>query len=312
MVMHTEVPGTMIFSRVFMIFSMTFFGVLARQLDLIKKEASLSFSNLIIYITIPCLIFTAISSGVKWERLMDGIWAPMLSIVITSIICGVASIYCRVKKVPAERIGTFITLCMLPNSGFIGFPIVFSILGKEGLAFAVLYDLGTNLVIWTVAVALLGGGSFNKPTLKNLINPVIVAILCGLIINRFAITFPEILTKPLELVGNVTVPLAMIIIGFTLAGLSFHMRMIDHQLIAVCLIKLIMYPLVAFGVIHFLHLSPVVGLTIIIQATMPCMASTTALTQKFGGDPQFSTTAILVSSVLCIGTSPLMILLLAR
>ena len=44
-----------------------------------------------------------------------------------------------------DRFRTFLVLCAMPNTGFIGFPVVFSVLGSEGLAYAVLFDLGVNI-----------------------------------------------------------------------------------------------------------------------------------------------------------------------
>ena len=68
------------------------------------------------------------------------------------------------------------------NCGFIGFPIVFSIYGNEGVIYASIFNLFFTAFLWTYGVILFNGKMKREDIKKVLLNPAIVAVFIGLII----------------------------------------------------------------------------------------------------------------------------------
>lgn len=294
-----------VFSRVFAVFFLMLFGILARHYRLMKDEAQSSFADVVLFITVPALIFASITSGVKWTRLSEGIVTPLVVIVTMAVVLGLGWAYARVVKMNPKSRGTFLVLCTIPNSGFLGFPIVLSFLGKEGLAYAVLYDLGLNVILWTVVIALLRGGRPSRDALRALLNPALFAVVAGIVIVRLGVTLPRLVVEPMEVVGGATVPMAMMLLGYMLAGLKFRLADLNPHIIAVAFAKLLVFPAVALAIVRLLHLDSAVSLAIVLESAMPSMASAPVFAYKYGGDRDFATITVLVTTTLALVSIPL-------
>ena len=297
--------------RVLIIFSLAIFGVVARKCSFIREEARMSFADVMLNITLPPLIFVSMTADVNWGRLMAGMIAPGISLLLVILISAGVMLFGRRSSMTADRLKTFRILCAMPNSGFIGFPVVFSIWGSQGLTYAVLYDVGTTVAFCSIAMMIMRGGRLWSENWKSLLSPSLMAVICGLLINWMGIKIPDLILAPLRIMGDATVPLAMLMMGYTLGGLKLGFNSLTWELGLVCFFKLLLYPLLAYLLMLPFHINPLVKTIIIIEAAMPSMASTTVLVEKFSGDGEFAAEGILATSLLSIFTIPLIATFLA-
>lgn len=296
---------TAIIQRVLILCILASFGVIARKTGIIKEEARMSLANLTINITLPPLIFVSLVSDIKWQRLVAGFLTPFLSVLLVSLAILAVMFMTRFIPVAAQRKGTMYILSSMPNSGFIGFPLILAILGKEGLAYAVLYDIGVTIAFCSIAIFALKGDLAFGARWKTLINPQMIAVLCGLLVNRLGWQLPGIIREPLNTLGNATIPLAMLLTGYVIGGIKVKRESLNYELGLVCFFKLLFYPVLAYLLILPLRLDPLVQTVIIIEAAMPSMTSAPVLIQKYGGDEEFAATGIFLSTVLGIFTIPM-------
>lgn len=308
--MDVFVSTSDIFWRVLAVFSLTLFGVVARRTGTIREEARQSIADTMMNITLPPLIFVSMTADTTWDQLRAGIISPLIALLLILILMLAAIILGRLIPMTAQRLRTFSVLCAMPNTSFIAFPVILSVLGQEGLAYAVLYDVGITIAFCSIAIFALQGGMGQKESWRSLINPSLVATVCGLIINRTGVSLPELLLAPLRIMGNATVPIAMLLMGYMLGGLKFQSAAISIELGAVCICKLLIYPLLAYLLIKPFDLDPLLRMVIIMQAAMPSMASTPVLVEKYGGDGEFAATAVFVTTLLSVVTIPLVVHLL--
>jgi len=296
-----------IIERVLIILSLSFFGIFGRRLGFIKDEAKQSLANVVINITLPPLIFVSMLSDESYEQLSAVIFTPLISFILIIIGMVFISLLGRCLSIPKDRSGTFIILSTMPNSAFIGFPVILSLLGKKGLGYAVLYDLGSTVAFFSIAIMILKGNRIIGEWWRGLLNLPLFALILGLLVNRYVIEIPAVVIEPLQIMGNATIPLAMLLMGYMIGGVKFHRKFINLELIGVCIIKLLIYPIFAAIIISHLKLDTVLRAVIIIEAAMPSMASSTVLVQKYGGDEQFAATGTFITTILSVATIPLMV-----
>ena len=307
----SDIPVFEIILRVLIIFALALFGIVAKFLGIIDSRTCASLSNILIYFTYPSLIFSSITSEVKWERLVSGFLTPVLTVVVVAAMFLMGKIFARLLKQNSQTSRVFVLLCSIPNSGFLGIAVIYSLLGEVAMPFAVLYEFGLGLFFWTVIIGQLrddktaGLGA----SLKKLLNPAIIATLVGLIINFFKIPLPEIITVPVKTMGSANTPLAMLLVGYTLTTLQFKPGNV-WNLVTLSFLKLAICPLIAYLIMMPFRIDPMVRMVILIQSTMPSMSSTSVFALKYGGDVDFSTTTVLVTTVLSIITIPLFIFIL--
>lgn len=308
--MELSLYGGKVVERVLVIFILMLFGIIGRRSGLIKEEAQESLGDVMLNLTLPPLIFVSMVSDINFERLAIGWLLPLVSFIMVLIGVFIANKLGKLLSISQGCLGTFKILCSMPNTAFIGFPIILSLLGKEGLAYAVLFDFGITVAFFSVAILVLEGekGEFNW--LSALKNPPFLAVIVGLIVNKLNLEIPGLIMEALQTMGNTTTPLAMLIMGSMIAGVKFSIKSFDLKLVAVCFFKLCIYPLLAVIILAPLRLDPLIRAVIIIETAMPSMASTPVLVQKYGGDETFAASGTFLTTLCSVFTIPLMIYLL--
>ena len=304
--MSLLLSSSKIIERVLIILSLSFFGIFGRRLGFIKDEAKQSLANVVINITLPPLIFISMLSDKSCE-LSAFIITPLISFIFIIIGMVFISLIGRFLSIPKDRSGTFIILSTMPNSAFIGFPVIFSLLGKKGLGYAVLYDLGNTVALFSIVIMILKGNRIIGEWWRGLLNLPLFALILGLLVNRSVIEIPAVVIEPLQIMGNATIPLAMLLMGYMIGGVRFHRKFINLELIGVCIIRLLICPIIAAIIISPLKLDTVLRAVIIIESAMPSLASSTVFVQKYGGDEQFAATGTFITTILSVVTIPFMV-----
>ncbi|MGI6626551.1 MAG: AEC family transporter [Limnochordia bacterium] len=306
--MAVDISIGIISRRILMVFSLALFGVLARKTGVFRQEAKDSIVDIMLYMTLPPLVFVSMTTEISWERLLSGISLPFLSLSVIVLMFLLAHLLGKLNLISDRRKSTFALLCAMPNAGFIGFPVVLAVLGEAGFAYAVLYDLGVTISFCSIAILVLQGGPVRKESWLSLLNPALVVAVLAVFFNWGQVQIPEVITVPLQIMGSATVPLAMLIMGFLLSGLKVNWGMLDRDLVLVCVCKLLLSPLLAYVLMLPFDLDPMVRIVALMQAAMPSMASTPVLVEKYGGDGDFAVTAVFVTTLLSMVTIPLIFL----
>jgi len=301
------VSNSVLIQRVLMVFSLTIFGVAARKTGIIKEEVRQGLAEIIMNLTVPPLIFVAVATDLTWEQLTAGIYSPLIALMMAVIVMAGILGLGRLLHWPGPQTVTLSALCAIPNTGFIGLPVIFAVLGREGLAYAVLYDVGVTIAYCTLVIWAFNGRSKGKQGWRTLINPALLGMAGGLLCNWLGITIPEVVLTPLQIMGNATTPLAMLLMGSMLGGVNLRNKRLVFLCGLIALGKLIIYPLLAYLLVLPSNLPPLVRAATLLQAAMPSMASTPVLTQKYGGDNELAVTAVFITTLLSLLTLPLVV-----
>lgn len=118
---------------------------------------------------------------------------------------------------------------------------------------------------------------------------------------------PKIVTDFTGMVGDMTTPLAMIIIGVTLGAMNIkkvfnELRVYVYTLVKQLILPIIAYPIIAFLIKdHYLR-----GLTLI-MLSMPVGSSTVLFTNKYGGDSELAAKTIFMTTLISVFTIPLVV-----
>lgn len=162
-------------------------GWIARRRHYVTEETSRSLSRLLVDMTFPALVFTQMLRTVTPDVLREGWFLPLLGLLLIVIAEGVGLLiipFCRDRK----KIGTVLFLAAIPNWVYLPLPIVEGLFGDAGVRDVLLYNVGSQVGLWTLGIWTLRGARFDGQSLKNLtVNPGLIATLAGIIL---AILFP--------------------------------------------------------------------------------------------------------------------------
>jgi malate permease and related proteins len=218
--------------------------------------------------------------------------------------------------------GSFILAAMVGNTGYLGYPIVLSLLGTQYFAWALFYDLlGTTLGAYGFGVALAANfGSDSQNSDRSLsqisakrdspktmqvfkaiiINPALWSFGAGLLLRQ--VPLPDIAVSCLDFVAWSAIAASLLLIGMRLSQLSSwgSLKLASISLI----IKMVFVPFVLGICLHRLGLTGKIAQVIVLQMAMPPAFATLVLAETFNLDRELAVTALAVGSMFLLITLP--------
>ena len=192
------------------------------------------------------------------------------------------------------------------NTGYVGFPILHSIYGPEGVIYGSIFNMFFVILLWTYGLILFRG-NLEKKDLKMelkkiLLNPSIIAVCIGIIIMLFDIKLPGALLSSIKSIGSATGPLSMIIIGVILSKVKIRKYLKDWTIYYGVTIKLIIIPMIMY-LISLLVGPPSIALnTVIIMSAMPASAMTSILAESFNKEKEYAAIIVSLTTLLSLIT----------
>ena len=265
-------------------------GYACTRLGLFARADMRLFGKFVINLALPALLFNALSSRSVGEILNPGYMAAYALAGLLMI--GVGLVVARVlARQPLHYASMFAMGMSCPNSGFVGYPVVLLTLGGSvagvGLALNMMVE---NLLLIPLLLALAdlegsrgGAGQVVLRTLKGLVrNPMIIAIVAGLLASLLGWTPPLPLSRTVNLFAQASGALSLFVIGGSLVGQS--LRGMGPAVLQITLGKLVLHPLLMFAVLGWLVpvADPQLRTAVLLTTAMPIMGIYTILSQRHG------------------------------
>jgi predicted permease len=267
-----------------------------------------SISRTVLYIFAPALIFSSlVKSSLTTTDSAQVVSFALLTILVVGLLArGIT----RLLRFDPLMENAFLLSTLFINSGNYGLPVNLFAFGQPGLERAVIYFTTSGLLTNTLAVYLASRGQAGvRQSLLNVFRlPMIYALAAALIIRVTGLTVPAPIFKPLEMAGQASVPVLLVVLGMELARAS-----LDQNLTVVGLavfVRLVLAAGVALGLAALMGLQEVTRQVCITQASMPTAVTTVVLAIEFGSKPRFVTSVVFVSTLASIVTLTLLLSLI--
>ena len=197
-------------------------GWICRKTDLVKAAAQPSFTNFLLYVSIPCMVFQSFDMEFTMETLYRG--ASVLTIATISALVSLvfgryAYNWCNPREKCIMKYGTLVS-----NSGFAGLPVIQDAYGQDGLFLGSLFIIPNRIMMWSAGISLFTDAPLKQRIKNVMLNPGIIAVELGVLRMLFQPAIPQQLNKALSALGAMSTPLGMVIIGMILSGVSPRTR----------------------------------------------------------------------------------------
>ncbi len=309
----------MIVSAVISVFVVIGIGAMVRQLGWLSEEADNSLLKLIIRVLLPCLIFTVISDNPTLKEADNLILPPIVGFFSIALGFAVATLVGRLARgwhglVDAKARRTFVLCIGVYNYGYIPIPLIKLLFDDQTLGVLFVHNLGSELAIWTLGVALISSTASSR-WWRQMINPPTVTIAVALLFNFLGLAahLPEFLTTAIEWLGHAAIPMSMVLIGATIADQLRHngnaWNTVDSakQIAWSVLLRLCVLPTAFLLVAMLLPCTIELKRVIVVAAAMPSAVFPILLARLYGGDSAAALRVVLGTSIASILTIPLWI-----
>lgn len=292
------------------IFFLGAIGFFLVKKKVLSAEGVTGLTRLLIEVVFPALIFWQIVTKFSFSLYANWWKFSLLSLTITGLgllVGCVFSISIRENQLKRE----FISLVGFQNSGYLPLTLLGWIVPKEQLStiliYLFLFLLGFNLVIWSWGVYFLSSHRAKYFSFGSLFSPPVIATLCGFIFVLLKINtvIPKFVLSPLEMLGNCSFPLAIIVVGASLADLYVAKPTDKKLILRLILAKLILLPLIGLLLITYIKVTYFVGLFIVLQLAVPSATSLAVIVRRYGQDERLISQGIFISHITSLVTLPL-------
>lgn len=296
-----------ILNQMLSLFCIGVIGYIMYKVKILDDTSTVRFTKLILSITLPAQILTSFmnSRGVISNKTVLYVFGVTLLCYLMPGLLGAAFVF--VIRAPKQQKGLYLFMHLFANVGFMGFPVISTIFGDAGMIYAVIFNVVFNVLVYSLGILLIGN---SKETTgfqpKLLLNIPFIAALISIILFFTPIQFPSAVMSALDYLGNVTTPVAMLILGCTIASMPVKELFDDWRVYLFAAMRLAVVPLTVMLMLKLIGVKdPLISGVMIILTGMPVATNTTMLAIEYGGDLQLASKGIFFTTILSVITIPL-------
>lgn len=283
-------------------------GFFLFKIGILNTDADARMSKLIIYVTSPCLIFSSVV-GIEVPEGGSVAFLLIFGVVFYVVLTLLGFLISFLLRVPKESFNTYTCLMIFGNVGFMGLPLAQSLYGTTGLFYMGLLNVHFTLYAYSFGKILMSrGAEGDKKKLKwsDFINAATICAVLPLIFFLLGVKLPDVIMEPIEFVGQITSPLAMIILGGTMATYSLKKVFTQWRYYVAALIRLIAFPLITFLILRAIWGVSEMTIIMTLYAGMPSATVVNMFALAYGGDTENASSCTGLMNIMCLITIPIM------
>ena len=273
-----------------------------------------SLSAVLIYICAPCMHVSAfLGMDFSWEAMGGMGLFFLVTLALQSAFAFLLYLIFR-RRYSDSGYRIFTVASVLGNVGFFGLPIVRTLMPQnpETACYAAIYCVSMNVLAFTVGVFCLTGDKKHMSLRAATLNPTFIGFLTAIPLYMLGARnfIPEMLMNSVQLVGNMSTPLCMMILGIRLSTVPLKKLFGQPLVYGISLSKLLAFPLFCYALVLPLPLSVPFKASILILSATPCASIILNLAEMHRSQTELSADCVLVSTLMCFLTIPVLTLLL--
>ena len=293
-------------SQMTSLFILILVGFGAAKLKMIDGRFSQQLSVFVINISSPCLIVSSVLGDISPDK---NLILPVLGIgcVTYAFFVAVAMLLSRLMSKDRDMQGIYGFMLTFGNVGFIGYPIVASIFGQYAIFYASLLNIPFTILAFSLGKKMIQGGQGSLDlNWKVFVSPAMIACYVSVLIVVFDIDWlPDLVVTPLTLLGNITVPAALLVIGTSMAQMDLRKIFSGKLVWGVSVLRLLVLPVVILYLTRLMGFDDdILGINTVLAA-MPVGTYGAMFCLQYGKDESVMVQGILISTLLSIISIPL-------
>lgn len=286
-------------------------GYFLFKIDMIDLHMNKKLTSLLLSVTTPALIVSSVFSCEKTQSLNDILFVFAIGIIIYLVMPLVGLLLVKVMRILLPQQGLYIFMTVFSNIGFMGFPVMKAIFGDVAVFYTAIFNMLFNLFVFTVGIVIMNYGTGQKVKVepKNLLSPGVIASFVALFVYFTQFKFPDVIASTITMVGDITTPIAMLLIGATLANIPFKEVFSELRVYPYTIIKQVVIPILFYPILRFFIQDPLVLGVTLIMISMPVGNTAVLFATEYGGDTTLAAKNVFMTTLLSIITIPLVVAL---
>ena len=310
-------PLSVILTQLWIIFAQIGAGVLMAKRGLVNDQQSKLLSTLVMELFLPCTLLasTGIDTGagtVRW--LFLGALALEILYLASAVVC---KILAKRHSMPPDDLPAFLGTTVLPNSAFVGIPLITAILGSEkGMVYAASGIIAYNVFFFLYVIGQFQKGDGRKPSikenLKGLCTTTNLTTLIMVVMLAARLRFPAPIQSVFSAIGNCTTPVALMICGVTLSRGNFKELLTEKMLYMVTFLRNLAFPLAFVLVLWLLPLNRTMCFGVSILAACPSGSLAVVAAKQYGKGEKLASQTVAHTTIFMAVTTPVVLMIASK
>ena len=300
---------TLLIQQVLIMFLLAAVGYICFRTKKISMEGCRTLSNILIYLSLPCVILNGFLVEFSKEKLMGLIYSSLAAFVVIII-----SIIISRMFFSKDAIANFASA--FSNPGFFGVPLIVATLSEGAVFYIAAFIAFANLLQWSYGVDLLTAdasakkekGGWKKLLKRLFVAPFMIASLIGLFFFLTRLPMPALAGKVISYIAGLNTPLAMFTIGIYLAQTDILAMIKKPKLYLLSAIRLLFIPIISMLVLFLLPAEfAEMKMALLIVAACPTGANIAMYAQLYDSDYSYAVETVIITTLISIVTLPLIV-----
>ncbi len=294
--------------QVAVLFALMGVGFVCKWTRLLTEAAVKGLVDLLVLVVTPCLIVHSFRTQTFHPDLLAGLgWAFAFSVLAPALGILAAMLFVRDRDVRTRSV--LRCAIVFSNAGFMGIPLEYTLLGPDGVFYGGAYVVVFNLMFWSWGLVTFCGSLKDVKVRTLFLNPGSIGVVLGLPFFLFSLKLPACVGEPLRMIADLNTPLAMIVVGFSLADARLGPILRLPKAWLAGFLRQIAIPGLFLAAVYGLGRAGVrfdgrMAVAITIAASVPVAALTSMFAVRYDRDVPLSVGLVSVTTLLSILTMP--------
>lgn len=282
-------------SPIFLIIAL---GYTLRRSNYLSEETLDQLNRFTFNFSLPVLVFLNVSRTKEGFFTIPTFFSILLPTILILVLSSFVGFFLGLRR---GRLGTFIQTSLHGNVSYVGLAVLFYMVGEEALRrgslfVGLLIILNNTISIFVLQITSRKERNLLKPIVQVLSTPVIIATFLGASFSFTHITLPQVLSRSFQILANVALPLALIVIGGNIKADTFGLALYPSFISS--LLKVFFLPLTSLPILFFFEIPKMDLLTLTILFACPSAISSYVMAKELGGDPKLASGGITLSTLI--------------
>lgn len=304
------------------------------RLQVVDQKFIKTLSEFVIKVTLPAMIIKSMQFDFSVEILLESGFMFVVGIIMYALMIALSYGIVKFSGYTGGKANVLQFMIIFGNVGYMGYPVMASIFGDEGVFYTALFNIPFNFLMMSLGIYLMtrkdreevalesqestnkkstsktGNSERRRQRLKVLINPGIIATFTGFTLFILSIEIPGPLFRAMDTLGEATTPLAMIIIGANLSRVSLGSVFKEKALYGISLLRLIVIPTFLYGLLTLLGAEGFLLKVPVLVFSMPAAANAVVFAVMYEGDADFAAKGVFFTTLCSAVTLPIIVYVL--
>ena len=307
--------STIVFNNVLTMLIYMLCGFLLVKTKKMEADHAKSISAFLVYVCGSCMVIGAFQS---MEYSLDLFASAMIFFAATLLIQLLFFVLLYIilnKKLKNPQTARYRILAAgstMGNVGFFGLPLVTSLFPDQPLVacYSTLYVTSMNLLVFTLGVYLITNDKKFISVKAAVLNPTFLSTLVAVPLYLLQFHFPSAIGNAVSMLGKVSTPVCMLVLGMRLASMEFKKTFTRPIIYVICVMKLIVFPLFAYGCVYFLpFVDETFKICVFVLSAAPTASVVLTLAEVHECERKMCANVVSITTLLSVITIPLMMLI---